>query len=64
MTLLGRHELDAAVSVPVVVPVVECSEQLTGLLFGGEGLAGVFRPILHGPEQGFGVRVVVADARP
>jgi hypothetical protein len=64
VTLLGRHEFDPAVPVPMVVPVDECSDPLTGLLFAGKGLAGVFRPILHGPEQGFGVRVVVADARP
>jgi len=64
VSLNGCQELDAAVPVPMVVPVDECSDPLTGLFFGGKGLAGVIRPILHGPEQGFGVRVVVADARP
>ena len=53
------HELDAAVAVPVVVPVDERGDPLTGLLFGCKGLAGVIRPILHCPEQGFGVGVVV-----
>ena len=51
VTLLRSHEFDPAVPVPVVVPVDECSDTLTGLLFGGKGLAGVIRPILHRPEQ-------------
>ena len=53
VTFLGRQELDAAVPVPVVVPVDERSDLLTGLLFGGKGLAGVMRPVLHCPEQRF-----------
>ena len=52
-TLLGRHELDPAVTVPMVVPVDKCSNPLTGLLFGGKGLAGVIRPIFQCPEQRF-----------
>jgi hypothetical protein len=59
VTLLRRYELDAAVAVLVVVPVDERGNPLTGLLFGCKGLAGVIRPILHCPEQGFGVGVVV-----
>ena len=59
VTLLGSHEFDPAVPVPMVVPVDECRDPLTGLLFGGKGLAGVIWPILHCPEQGFGVGVVV-----
>ena len=59
VTLDGRHEFDAAVAVLVVVPVDEHGDPLTGLLFGCKGLAGVIRPILHCPEQGFGVGVVV-----
>ena len=31
----------------------ERSDPLTGLLFGGKGLAGVIRPIFQCPEQGF-----------
>ena len=50
VTLLGRHELDPAVTVPVVVPAHELSDLLTGLLFGGKWLAGVFRPIIHRSE--------------
>ena len=61
VTLDGRHELDAAVAVLVVVPVDERRHPLTGLVFGGKWLAGVFRPILHRPEQRFRVRVVVGD---
>ena len=64
VTLLGRHEFDAAVAVLVVVPVNELGDPLTGLVSGGKWLAGVFRPILHRPEERFRERVVVADARP
>ena len=64
VTLDGRHELDAAVAVLVVVPIDERRHPLTGLVFGGKWLAGVIRPILHRPEQRFRVRVVIADARP
>ncbi len=64
VTLLGRHEFDAAVVVLVVVPVNELGDPLTGLVSGGKWLAGVFRLILHRPEQRFRERVVVADARP
>ena len=64
VTLLGRHEFDPAVAVPVVVPVDELDDPLTGLVFRGKWLAGVIRPILHRPEQRFRVRVVIADARP
>ena len=53
MTLLGRHEFDAAVAVPMVVPVDELGDPLTGLPFGGKGLAGGIRPIFQRPEQRF-----------
>jgi hypothetical protein len=51
VTLLGRHELDAAVAVLVVVPIDELNDPLTRLFFGGKWLAGVIRSILHRPEQ-------------
>jgi hypothetical protein len=51
VTLLGRHEFDAAVAVPVVVPIDERGHPLTSLLFGGKGLAGVIRPILTAPRD-------------
>ena len=59
VSLNGCHEIDAAVTEPVVVPVDERGDPLAGLLFGGKWLAGVIRSILHRPEQGFRVRVVV-----
>ena len=51
VTLLGRHELDAAVAVLVVVPADELGDPLTRLFFGGQWPAGVIRSILHRPEQ-------------
>lgn len=51
MALVGRHKFDAAVAVPVVVPVDERDDPLTGLLFGGKWLAGVIRPILPAPRD-------------
>ncbi len=47
VALLGCHVLDPAVAVPVVVPVDELGDPLTGLFFGAKWLAGVIRPILH-----------------
>ncbi len=64
VTLLGRHEFDAAVAVLVVVPVDERSDPLTSLLFGGKWLARVIRPVFHCPEQRFRVRVVVGHPWP
>lgn len=51
VTLLGRHEFDAAVAVLVVVPVDKLGNPLTRLFFGGKWLAGVIRSIFHRPEQ-------------
>ncbi len=48
---------------PVVVPVDEFCDPLTGLVFGGKWLAEVIRPIFHRADQRFRVRVVVAEAR-
>jgi len=53
VTLLGRHEFDAAVAMLVVVPIDERGHPLTSLLFGGKWLAGVIRPRLHRSEQRF-----------
>ena len=36
MALVGRHEFDSAVAVPLVVPVDECDDPLTGLVLAGE----------------------------
>ena len=51
MPLLGRHELEAAVEVLVVVPANELSDPLTRLFFGGKWPAGVIRPILSAPRD-------------
>jgi hypothetical protein len=61
VTLDGRHELDPALVVPVVVPVDKRPHPLAVLVFGGKWLAGVIKPGLHRPEQGFGVGVVIGD---
>jgi hypothetical protein len=50
---MRRHELDAAVEVPVVVPIHKCSYLFAGLFLGGKGPAGVDLPILERSEQGF-----------
>jgi len=51
VTLLGRHEFDAAVAVLVVVPVDELGDPLTRLFFGGKWFAGVIRSILSAPRD-------------
>jgi len=61
VTLLRRHEFDPFVVVLVVVPADGRGDPLACLPFGGKWLSGVVRPILHCPEQRFGVRVVVGD---
>ena len=53
VTLMGRHEFDAAVAVPVVVPVHKCHHPLAGLVFAGEWPSGVVGPVLDRSEQGF-----------
>ena len=45
VSLNGCHELDAAVTMPMVVPVEQRGDPRTGLLFGCKRLAGVIRPI-------------------
>jgi len=53
MALMGRDEFDAAVAVPVVVPVHKRSYPLAGPVFAGEWPAGVVGPVLDRSEQGF-----------
>ena len=55
----GCHELEVAVTVPVVETVDELGDPLTGQLFGGKWLAGVIRAILNRSERGFRLRIVV-----
>jgi hypothetical protein len=59
VALVGRHELDAAVTMPVVVPVDERGHPQAGFLNAGEWPTWVVRPVLRRSEQRFGVRVVV-----
>ena len=63
VSLNGCYVFDAAVAMPVVIPVDELGDPLTGLVFVGKWLAGVIRPIFHRADQRFRVRVVVAEAR-
>ena len=64
VTLVGRHEFDAAVVVPVVVPIHKRKNPLTGILFGGEWPAGVGGAVFDRTEQGFRVQVLVGDPWP
>ncbi len=59
VVLVWRHEFDAAVAVPVVVPVDERRHPQAGFLRAGKGPARVVRPVFRRPEQGFRVRGVV-----
>ena len=47
VTLLGRHEFDAAVAVPVVVPIDERDHPLTSLL--SPGFWKVVTPVISTP---------------
>ena len=64
VALVGRHELDAAVAVPVVVPIHKRGPPKACVLRAGKGPTRVVRSVFRCPEQGLGVGVVVADARP
>ena len=64
VALVRRDELDPAVAVPVVVPVRKRRHPLAGFFHAGEWAAWVIRTVFGCSEQGFRVRVVVADARP
>jgi hypothetical protein len=64
VTLLRRHELDAAVVVPMVVPIDKRRDPLAGLVLAGKWPSRVIRPVLRCAKQRFGVGVVIADARP
>jgi hypothetical protein len=51
VTLVRRYELDAAVTVAVVVPVHKCRYPLACLRLAGERPAGVIRSILTAPRD-------------
>ena len=57
VALVGRHEFDRAVVVPVVVPINERHHPLTSLVLAGKGPAWVVGPVFDRSEQGFRVRV-------
>ncbi len=64
VSLMGRHEFDAAVVVPVVVPIHKWCRPFAGLFLAGKGAAGVVGPVFDRTEQGFRVGVVVGDPWP
>jgi hypothetical protein len=51
VALVGLHELDAAVAVPMVVPVDKRRHPLTSGLLAGEWAAWVVWPVFRRPEQ-------------
>ncbi len=61
MALLGRHELDAAVTVLVCVPIHEQRHPLAGLVSDGERPILVVGPLLDRTEQGYRVGIVVRN---
>ncbi len=63
MALCRGHVFDAAVTVFIVVPMDEARNPVAGRVQIGETLGREFRPVFGGAEQGFGVRIVDADAR-
>ena len=64
VALVGRHEFDRAVVVPVVLPIHKCARPFTGLALAGKGSAGVVGTVFDRTEQGFRVGVVVGDPWP
>jgi hypothetical protein len=63
VAVMGRHELDTAVAVPMVVPVDKRGHPLAGLVLAGKWPSRVIRPVLRCAEQRFGVGVVIARCR-
>lgn len=59
-----RDEADPTVAMLVVVPAHERQDPRAGRLPGGKALGGIRRPVFTRPEERFGERVIVADARP
>ena len=64
VALMGRDEFDAAVAVPVVVPIHKSRHPLAGFVFSGEWPARVVGSVFDRSEQGFRVGVVVGDPWP
>jgi len=61
---MGRHKLDAAVAVPMVVQIDKRCNPLTSGLFAGEWRAWVVRPVFRRAEQRLGIGVVVRHPWP
>lgn len=59
VALMGRVEFDAAVAVPVVVPIHKCRHPLAGLFFAREWPVRIVWPVFDRAEKGFRVGVVV-----
>jgi hypothetical protein len=53
VTLMGCHKFDAAVAMPVVVPIHKIYNPQAGLLLAGEWLTRIIRPVFNGAEQRF-----------
>ena len=53
MALVERDEFDAAVAVPMVVPVEKCARPTARLALAGKEPAVVIRPVFDSLEQGF-----------
>ena len=49
--LNGRHKFDAAVAMPVVVPIHKIYKPQAGLLLAGEWHARIIRSVFNGAEQ-------------
>jgi len=64
MALLGRHELDAAVTVLVVIPIHERRHPLAGFRLAAKWPAWVAGPVLDRTKQGFRVGIVVRNPWP
>lgn len=64
VALVRRHELDAAVTVLVVVPIHERHHPFTGLCLSGERPVWVVRLVFDRAEQGFRVGIVIRHPWP
>ena len=64
VTLVRRHELDAAVTVLMVVPIHERHHPLTGLCLAGKRPVWVVRTVFDRAEQGFRVWIVIRHPWP
>ena len=64
LTLMGSHELDSPLAVPVVVVICNRFYAESVIGFGDERPAGLVGPKHSCTEQGFGICVDVAGARP